>query len=185
MIPLDTLNRLTKKIAKRDFSDTTNFNTNDEFQNLGDSFNLMSKELSRQFNLMTAMSNLDRAILTKMNKESVVKAIFNNLEEYIEYSYASMILLEHNDSDGVIYIYGRKHQNIKSKSKILVNNCDIQTLFNDSDSLMSTVKRENTESIQWLKGVYSNYITSFAIRKNSKLIALIIIGHQILSKTRR
>jgi diguanylate cyclase (GGDEF)-like protein len=183
LIPIEKLTALTKDIAKRDFSKKIEFDSNDEFQYLGESFNSMSKELSRQFTVMKAMSNLDRAILTTMNKEKVVEAIFSNLRDYLDYNYASVILLDKNiESIGTLYNYSKSAISVFSSDKINVQINDINLLLNNSDSYIHTCERSKLKSVEWLSGVYSEYITTIAINHENKIIALIVIGHQFIPK---
>ena len=182
LVPLEKLNLLTKKIAKRDFSQTLEFDTNDEFQNLGESFNLMSAELSRQFTMMTAMSNLDRTILTTMDKKNVAKTILNNLNIYLEYDYASIAVLNNKISHGELFWVSNSDNQLLVTNLIQINKNDIDILTDNSSSYVQTINKENIQSISWLREIDSNYITSIAIKQNQEILAFIIIGHQYNSR---
>ena len=183
LTPLEVLTETTKRIAKRDFSEVINFNSDDEFQTLGDSFNLMSQELSRQFTIMTSMSNLDRALLTTMDKIKVIEAIFNNLKEYHEYDYASIMLIEDRKiSIGNLYEYDKMNKKILSIKKINFHEEEINLLFNNADTYVQTSKRNKLKSISWIDCPLSNYITSIAIKQNGKILAFILIGHQYIPR---
>ncbi len=181
LVPLEKLSLLTRKIAKRDFKGKVDFNTGDEFQQLGDSFNSMSTELARQFTVMTAMSNLDRAILTTMNKNKVIQAIFKNLEDYLIYNYASVILLDNkNEINGNLYSYSKTDNKIDSVYPVNINDIDIDMLLDHTDSYVRTLERDKLNTFEWLDAVHSNYITTIAVKQDQKTTALIIIGHEYL-----
>ncbi len=182
LVPLEKLLYLTKRIAKRDFNEKVNFDSHDEFQQLGDSFNMMSYELGRQFTVMTAMSNLDRAILTEMNKTSVVEAIFKNLKDYLEYSHAAVVLLEKDKAKGNLYIYNKTENHIHSDRIIDIDDKDICKLLDNTNSNVRTLERNKLHSIDWLINVHSNFITTIAIKQEQVTLALIIIGHQYIPK---
>ncbi len=182
LVPLEKLNLLTKKIAKRDFSEVLNFDTNDEFQNLGESFNLMSAELSRQFTVMTSMSNLDRAILTTMDKKNVVEAIFKNLKDYINYNFASIVLLEENTYSGILYNYGSHEKQLLTQIPIQISHKDFDVLLAHSDELIRTLQKDKIQSVKWLNDVLSNYVTTIAIKQQKEFLGLIIIGHQFIPR---
>jgi diguanylate cyclase (GGDEF)-like protein len=186
LIPLEKLSYLTKRISKRKFNEDVKFESGDEFQQLGESFNKMSFELSRQFTVMTAMSHLDRAILANMSKKTVVEAIFENLEDYLEYDHASVILLDHNnDPNSNLYTYSKTEKRIISNNLLNVTNEDIDTLLGHTDSYVRTQDHNKLKMIDWLKDIHSNYITTIAVKEKSKTSALIIIGHQFLPQLDR
>lgn len=181
LIPLEKLSLLTRKIAKRDFSEIVKFKSGDEFQQLGESFNFMSSQLSKQFTVMTAMSNLDRAILTTMNIDKVVDTIFKNLKEYLEYSYASVIIFDNqSESGGNLYQYNKTDSKILSKFPVNIQKEDINILLDHTESYVCTLERNKLKTFDWLDSVHSNYITTIAIKQKRNTIALIIIGHQNL-----
>ncbi|MFK7816703.1 MAG: EAL domain-containing protein [Gammaproteobacteria bacterium] len=182
LVPLEKLSFLTKRISKRDFGEKVKFDSGDEFEQLGESFNTMSYELGRQFTVMTAMSNLDRAILTKMNKTSVVEAIFKNLKDYLEYSYASVILLEKDNSNGTLYIYNKTNNNISSEILINIEEKIVSKLLDNKSSSVRTLERNKLNTIEWLDTIHSNYITTIAIKQKQVTSALIVIGHQYIPK---
>ncbi|MCD4716926.1 MAG: HAMP domain-containing protein, partial [Desulfobacterales bacterium] len=72
MLPLESLKDGTKRIAMRDFDTRVRVTSGDEFEELGASFNDMAKQLGRQFNALTTMAEIDRAILSFLDTEKIV-----------------------------------------------------------------------------------------------------------------
>lgn len=179
LIPLEKLSFLTRKIAKRNFNEKVNFDSGDEFQQLGESFNAMASELAKQFTAITAMSNLDRAILATMNKEKVIEAIFKNLEDYLDYNYVSVILLDNNNEPkGNLYSYSKTDNKITSKFSVNINEVDINILLDHTDSYVRTLERHKLNKFDWLDTVHSNYITTISIKQEQNTVALILAGHE-------
>ncbi len=181
LVPLEVLSLWTKKISKREFSEKVNITSGDEFQDLGESFNSMADDLARQFTVMTAMSDLDRAILTTMNREKVVEAIFKNLSDYLKYNYASVVLLNTTlQNIANIYKYNQTDNSIAPKVVININKEDINHLLANTDSSVRTQKKDKLSSIDWIDTSRSNFVTTIAVKQEHNIIALIIIGHEFL-----
>jgi nitrogen fixation/metabolism regulation signal transduction histidine kinase len=55
----------------RDFDSRVKVTSGDEFEELATSFNNMAKQLGRQFNALTTMAQIDRAILSALDTERI------------------------------------------------------------------------------------------------------------------
>jgi putative nucleotidyltransferase with HDIG domain len=80
LLPLDELKQLTAKIADRDFTSRVVVKSGDEFEELADSFNLMSSKLSRNFETLTTISEIDRAILSTIVSEELIEIFLSRLQ---------------------------------------------------------------------------------------------------------
>ncbi|MGA2466481.1 MAG: HAMP domain-containing protein, partial [Thermodesulfobacteriota bacterium] len=67
MIPLEKLREGTRRIAARDFDNRVMIKSGDEFEELGASFNMMASQLGKQFNTLTTLAEIDRAILSSLD----------------------------------------------------------------------------------------------------------------------
>jgi|GEM_PF-3051084 len=178
LIPLEILISATKNISKRDFSKNVSFESNDEFQKLGESFNQMSSELENQFTVMGAMANLDQTILSTMDRHKVVDAIFYNLNDFIKYNYAGLIFLNESTPErGELYTYKNSEHN-----EIILNANETDRLFNGNDKFIRTVDHTKLEAIEWLNEIKSPYFTFIAVKKDIKLLGIIVIGHEYIPR---
>jgi transcriptional regulator with GAF, ATPase, and Fis domain len=66
----------------------------DEFEELATSFNNMAKQLGRQFNALTTMAEIDRAILSALDTERIVRTVFNSMRQFLPYDSLSVTLLD-------------------------------------------------------------------------------------------
>ena len=62
LIPIEILQDATRRIAKKDFSRQVKIESNDEFAELGSSFNTMAKHLDKQFKVLTAINQIGIAL---------------------------------------------------------------------------------------------------------------------------
>ncbi len=77
--PLEQLKKGTLRLAKRDFKTPVQVNSNDEFEDLADSFNLMSRQLGRHFEAVTTRSEIDRAVLSSLSVKKIVNTALKRM----------------------------------------------------------------------------------------------------------
>ena len=77
--PLERLKEGTHRIAAADFSTRVTVTSGDEFEDLAHSFNAMAARLGRQFDAMTAMNEIDRSILSALDKEKIVDTVITRM----------------------------------------------------------------------------------------------------------
>jgi HD-GYP domain-containing protein (c-di-GMP phosphodiesterase class II)/HAMP domain-containing protein len=80
--PLEQLKDATKRIANKEFSTTVNIQSDDEFQELGDAFNTMTTKLDQQFNTLKVLGEIDRAILSSLERTQVVSNTLQRLKDF-------------------------------------------------------------------------------------------------------
>ncbi|MCK5310914.1 MAG: HD domain-containing protein [Desulfobacteraceae bacterium] len=72
LAPLEKLKEGTLRVAKQDFNNPVIVTSNDEFEELADSFNLMSKQLNRHFDALTTRADIDRTILSSLSTKKII-----------------------------------------------------------------------------------------------------------------
>ncbi|MBE9571788.1 MAG: HD domain-containing protein, partial [Proteobacteria bacterium] len=92
MDPLEKLKDGTQRIAMRDFESRVKVTSGDEFEELGESFNNMARQLGRQFNALTTIAEIDRAILSYLDTEKIVDTVITRMHEFFSYDFVSVTL---------------------------------------------------------------------------------------------
>jgi len=82
LIPLEELKKGTLRIAQNDFKNQVTVTSNDEFEELADSFNAMSRSLDRHFNALSTRSEIDRAILSSLNVRKIVSRTLRHMYQF-------------------------------------------------------------------------------------------------------
>lgn len=75
MRPLERLELHTRQLAQGNFANRVEIAGDDEFSRLADSFNRMSDNLNHKFHLLKALGELDRAILSISEMDSVIRLL--------------------------------------------------------------------------------------------------------------
>jgi putative nucleotidyltransferase with HDIG domain len=111
LIPLEKLQEGTKRIAAQDFDTPVTIKSGDEFEQLGASFNAMANRLGKQFNTLTMLNEIDRAILSATETEKIVEVVLSCMRDISPCDRVSVTLL-----DSSTRLTGRTY-NGDSKSK--------------------------------------------------------------------
>ncbi|MBS1841206.1 MAG: HD domain-containing protein [Acidobacteria bacterium] len=85
LVPLEKLQEGTRKIAAGDLQTRVAVASNDEFQELGASFNLMSAQIESHVRSLKTLNEIDRAILSSWDLDHIVEALFSRLPDLLSY----------------------------------------------------------------------------------------------------
>jgi putative nucleotidyltransferase with HDIG domain len=83
MEPLVQLREGTKRIAQRDFASSVHVSSGDEFEDLATSFNNMAYRLGRQFNALTAINEIDRAVLSALDTDVIIDTMLGRTRDVL------------------------------------------------------------------------------------------------------
>jgi len=96
--PLRELSEGTKRLARQDFSLPVRVASHDEFEDLAGSFNTMSRRLSQQLHALATMNQIDRAVLTNPDRQSLVATAMVRTHGFLGCS-SVVLALRHDDHD--------------------------------------------------------------------------------------
>jgi putative nucleotidyltransferase with HDIG domain len=92
LVPLEKLKDATQRMSGFNFGPPIEVNSGDEFQDLAGSFNEMADRLSRQFQTLESINQIDRAILSSLDTEKIVRTVLARLPQVISLDGASVSL---------------------------------------------------------------------------------------------
>ncbi|MGZ8398557.1 MAG: putative bifunctional diguanylate cyclase/phosphodiesterase [Gemmatimonadales bacterium] len=81
VLPLEELQKGTRRIAQRDFASRVTVTSQDEFEQLAASFNTMATQLGRQFNALATAAEIDRAVLSATDATTIVDTILARIRD--------------------------------------------------------------------------------------------------------
>ena len=93
LVPLEKLQEGTRKIAAGDLRTRVTVASNDEFQELGASFNLMSAQIESHVRSLETLNEIDRAILSSWDLDHIVEALFSRLPDLLSYDVAGITVI--------------------------------------------------------------------------------------------
>ncbi|MCZ7620423.1 MAG: EAL domain-containing protein [Myxococcota bacterium] len=107
MEPLDRLQEATRELGNGRFDVVVRVTTDDEFGNLADSFNGMTRRLAEQFDLLARLIDLDREILAASDARSIAHALIAELPAVHPCGAVAVLLAEADDSRSLSGWLGR------------------------------------------------------------------------------
>jgi PAS domain S-box-containing protein len=98
LIPLEKLKNGTHRIVEGNFQDNVNIRSGDEFEDLADSFNIMTKKLNLQFNELRLSAAIGHFSAKVLDTDELISAIMDSMKEYLNFDRAALLLLNETTS---------------------------------------------------------------------------------------
>jgi diguanylate cyclase (GGDEF)-like protein len=166
---LEKLTAATRRISKKDFYNEVQVLSRDEFGQLAGSFNAMSRELAKQFNAITALSRVDRVILTTIDVSQVIEMIMHYMPKTISCNQISITVIDKtvkNMACTYTQVNGNKDTQVKrhplkiDQSKTLLENPN--GIWTDHDegfsSLLIPLEPSKVQSVFMLPVITQAYL---------------------------
>jgi len=113
LVPLEKLIEGTRRLGNRDFATQIDVISADEFGELATSFNKMTSQLGAQFKTMTALSLIDREILSGLNIDKIVRYVLAHLYGMIRADFSAVSVFEHDAPEkAVLHLLDVKQKRI-------------------------------------------------------------------------
>ena len=102
--PLAKLQEGTQNISRGDFESRVEVKSGDEFEELANSFNIMSERLRREFHGLTETSRIVRSFLSGLEKEKIVQTVLSNMQSIFPCEEVALFLID-SGGNGTARIY--------------------------------------------------------------------------------
>jgi len=104
MRPLDKLMEGIARISKNNFNEPVQVHEKDEFGHLAIAFNEMSERLSNQFNVLTALAEIDQLILSRLKMTDIIQLVLLRANDIINSDQVTItILATEKKCDAIMY----------------------------------------------------------------------------------
>jgi HAMP domain-containing protein len=110
LTPLRQLTNAFKAVGDTNFEHRVEIDSNDEFEDLADSFNTMGMKLADQFNSLETMAEIDRLILSSQDAENIVRIVLIRIQDII---HSDQIGIAAQDTEGefnTMFVRSSHHQ---------------------------------------------------------------------------
>ena len=137
LIPLEKLQEGTRRIVLQDFDSQVTIKSGDEFEELAASFNTMANQLGKQFNTLTTMNEIDRAILSTLKTEKIIDVVLTRTRDVLPCDHVSVTIL-HYDTKIIGWMYTENGKEDKGRAMEIfaLTPEETQVLSDHPDSLL-------------------------------------------------
>lgn len=143
LIPLEKLKDATKTIAAGNFTTKVTLHSNDEFEELADSFNHMAEKIEIQFTSLNVLSEVDRLMLSSIDTSYILETALERIKNIARCDEVLLFKInqefESNVSDNHVFTVDKSDELITSTLSISENDRQIleahpQYLFSHNEN---------------------------------------------------
>lgn len=178
LAPLESLQEGTQQIADRNFDSRVTVTSGDEFENLAESFNTMAEQLGKQFKALSAIFELDRAVLSSLDTEKIIDTVLINMTEVFECDCIGVTLLDPDrETKGGMSIGGIHAEKGKTVEAIEFTLEDVQKHHDNPKAFLTGINEPMPRFLEHLerKGMKSFLVMPLFFKK--KLAGNISLGY--------
>jgi putative nucleotidyltransferase with HDIG domain len=179
LIPLEKLQKGTRRIAKREFDSRVVIKTGDEFEELAASFNTMADQLGKQFKTLTTITEIDRSILSALDTDKIIEIVLNRLHDVFPSDCISVTLFNlSNQGAALTYIRAKETEIEKTMQSVIPGPEEIKKLYKNREFFITKVNHTMPHYFKQLaeRGMKSSVV--FPLFINQILSGIIILGYQ-------
>ena len=178
LVPLESLQEGTQQIADRNFDSRVTVTSGDEFENLAESFNTMAEQLGKQFKALSAIFELDRAVLSSLDTEHIIDTILTQMKEVFECDCIGVTLLDpERENNGGMSIGGISAEEGKTVEAIEFTSEDVQKHHDNPKAFLTGINEPTPHFLEHLerKGMKSFLIMPLFFK--NRLAGNITLGY--------
>lgn len=179
LVPLRKLQEGTKRIAERDFASRVDLDSDDEFEELADSFNLMAAQLGQQFNALSTTAEIDRAVLSLLNEERIIETVLKRTCDVLKCDGLTITVFEsYDDQLPKSYSAFRGVGEWETQFIQPLSREDMALLERVSDLETLQVEAEPSPYIQPLARKDLRSILLLPVRLQEKVVGVVALGYR-------
>ena len=115
LVPLEKLRVAAANIAVRRFKQSVvEIHSGDEFEDLASAFNSMAVRLDKQFDALAAMAEIDRSILSALDKQYIIEILVTRLRQVIDCDLVAVTVTELDHTAKAMVYLGTRQQAMQS-----------------------------------------------------------------------
>lgn len=177
LIPLEELMKGIKRISNNDFDHPVTVASDDEFNQLANSFNSMSTRISQQFKFLTTLSEIDQLILSHITLKDILATTISHGNNAVQSKTINIAMVdEKNDKLLDLYSEDRHHVHGIAMSSYPIHATEKNALIHKKTAIYK-IADQNIPS--YLSLLIQKELSCFALVPvviDDKLAAILIFG---------
>ncbi len=179
LVPLEKLISGIRSVSNNDFSKKVIVESKDEFQELATSFNTMTMKLSKQFNALTTLSDIDHLILSNPDIEHVITTILKRLHKIVTTDFVSITIIESNSTKtakSYLYNDSTSTKNYPDVDQTFFTKNNLNILLANQYYKCIDIGDNKIKYLEHLSTRGATYVCAFPIVFENKITAVINLG---------
>ncbi|HEY1272082.1 MAG TPA: HD domain-containing phosphohydrolase, partial [Terriglobales bacterium] len=179
LVPLEQLREVTQQIAEQKFDARVEVTSNDEFQDLAGSFNSMSTRLARQFQTLKSMNEIDKAILSSLKHETVIREALRHIPALLPCDSFGIVMFQRHDDgphSAQLTIASSRGSLQQRLQECLVSSGELQELENCTGVQVLHADEQIPLYLQPLTGPATRAVFVFPVLLENRVFAVLAIG---------
>ena len=176
MGPLEELTKGTREIAAQRFESRVAVHSGDEFEALGESFNLMAEHLGRQFGTLKAINEVNRAIHASLDGEAIVDGVLMHMPRLIASEWFGVCVFDDARKSGWTRFRKADVEHITTEPTA-INATDWLELQNNPEGFVVGPGRRTPEYVVPMQRVGVKVFMILPIRVENSIRAALIAGN--------
>lgn len=178
LTPLDVLKSRTQQIAEKDFTSEVEVNSGDEFEELADSFNIMSRQLHSQFSALETIDKIDRAILSSLKLPEIINTTLPMIYDFFSCDLVMLgRLLDGSDKDLKGHIFKGTYSEPIIKH-LSINSWYKEKIFEKSDPISIQNNSDRTDYFSDLRLEKYSVVLSAKLNTNNITKGILLLAHK-------
>lgn len=176
-VPLNILHRSSRRIAQGDFTCRADVKSDDEFRELADSFNLMTRRLAEQFDNLKSIAEISRTALGALDSEIVIETVLREFPNIFPCEDINLVLIDGQDSNTAVIYSGEGESGDCRRKKVSVDDADKEELIENPMYFRKEVRSDSPAYLSVLSGRDVPECSIFPIFIENGFSGMILMGH--------
>jgi putative nucleotidyltransferase with HDIG domain len=171
LVPLEKIKEGIKQVSSRNFDTRIAVQSNDEFQELAQTFNNMAVQLGKQFKAMNTKSEIDRAILSSLGTERIISSALTGIQGFLSCERLSIILVDPDDQQaGTCY-------STEETAPIRLSPAELMELRTQSEHLIIEKEKAVPEYLASVDSSGTSFFIALPLFMKNRMSAIINMGY--------
>ncbi|MGN6120881.1 MAG: putative bifunctional diguanylate cyclase/phosphodiesterase [Rhodanobacter sp.] len=174
MKPLDQLTGLTRRLAAGDLTARLQLAGNDEFAELGRTFNDMAMNLESRFHMLALLSDLDRAIISASRMEHVASEVLGHIRKAIPSDGAGLLV---RDGEAGYYLLTRDSAHAGGCLRTATARFGLDALSHAQPACILSPAHLPEEFLRRLGSALPAHLLAFPVRHDDHLHQVLLLAY--------
>jgi putative nucleotidyltransferase with HDIG domain len=181
LVPLERLKEAAEQMSGFKFGAPVNVTSGDEFEDLAHTFNDMGDRLSRQFQALESINQIDRAILSSLDTRRIVSTVLDRLRQIVPFECVSISLVDSKGADQLTTFLNCSGEETGGQARTgCLSAAELSWLFQNPEGALLDASTDPSGFVAPLAERGMKAFLVLPLIHQGKLLGIISLGHGFL-----